>query len=347
MAAAPDDRYAAVGEMVLAIEAYLDESGLPPDKIPAELARYFQAPASYEEALKARLIDTLTRTGTTKLDGDDRSGALDVFDRVLTIDPENEKVLAILDRLNRRARVKTGLLVAAGLGVLVFGGYEIHMRSLGPPAGVPNINVPSQGSAIEHNQHVVHELRPPDAAIVDARSEVALVPHDGPRMVTVGIPDAMQVVTAQPDAAITLEPIQVAIKAVPGSTYRLDASSAYSPIPAGGLVVTYTDHPLKVSIINPCCQEVTASVDGTTKSLDVRASQRFLPGYVTASCAVADVSVSIDGKTATLGEPLGISFAESLQSSRNVKVTFTGKTIDIQSVNVAAGKTTEVKCALH
>ncbi|HEY6034105.1 MAG TPA: serine/threonine-protein kinase, partial [Kofleriaceae bacterium] len=118
MAAEPADRYAAIGEMVLALEAYLEESGLPPDKIPAELARYFQAPASYEEALKTRLVDTLTRSGSAKLDADDRSGALDVFDRVLTIEPQNEKVLAILDRLNRRARLKTGALVIAGIGVL-------------------------------------------------------------------------------------------------------------------------------------------------------------------------------------------------------------------------------------
>ena len=134
MAAEPADRYAAIGEMVLALEAYLEESGLPPDKIPAELARYFAAPASYEEALRTRLVDTLTRAGTAKLDTDDRSGALDVFDRVLTIEPANETVLAILDRLNRRARLKTGALVIAGIGVLAIGGYAIHGQVEARPA---------------------------------------------------------------------------------------------------------------------------------------------------------------------------------------------------------------------
>src|SRR5690348_6096653 len=77
MAAMPDDRYPAIGEMVMALEAYLEESGLAHDKIPAELARYFSAPASYEQALKARLVDTLTRTGQEKLSGDNRAAALD------------------------------------------------------------------------------------------------------------------------------------------------------------------------------------------------------------------------------------------------------------------------------
>src|SRR5205807_2149511 len=79
MAAQPKDRYAAISEMVLAIEGYLDESGLPKDKIPSELARYFKAPASYEAALKERLLDHLARRGRERLDADDRSGALDVF----------------------------------------------------------------------------------------------------------------------------------------------------------------------------------------------------------------------------------------------------------------------------
>src|SRR6185312_15136019 len=54
MAANPDDRYPGIAEMVVAIEAYLDESGLPSDKITGELARYFKSPAPYEEALKTR-----------------------------------------------------------------------------------------------------------------------------------------------------------------------------------------------------------------------------------------------------------------------------------------------------
>jgi len=57
MAAKPDDRYPAIGEMVIALEGYLDESGIPSDKIAGELGRYFGAPAPYEQALKERLVD--------------------------------------------------------------------------------------------------------------------------------------------------------------------------------------------------------------------------------------------------------------------------------------------------
>ncbi len=116
MAAEPLQRYAAIGEMVIALEGYLEESGLPVDKIAAELARYFKAPASYEQALRDRLVDHLVQRGEELLDDDQRNAALDVFDRVLTIDTKNARVLKILDGIQRRQKIRNvvGVVVAAG-----------------------------------------------------------------------------------------------------------------------------------------------------------------------------------------------------------------------------------------
>src|SRR5690349_10419996 len=114
MAAAPGDRFPAVSEMVIALEGYLDESGIPHDKVASELGRYFQGPAAYEQALRDRMIDHLTRRGQARLADDDRAAALDVFDRVLTIDPSNARVLELLDGINRRKR-RRSQLIAAGL----------------------------------------------------------------------------------------------------------------------------------------------------------------------------------------------------------------------------------------
>src|SRR5690606_9563898 len=137
MAAAPADRYPAIGEMVVALEGYLEESGLPADKVTSELARYFKAPASYELALKERLVDHLTRLGQKLLAAGEQPPALDVFDRVLTIDPKNEKVLGILDGLNRRARLKQVGIGLLAVSAMALGGYTIHKRSLPPPPEDP------------------------------------------------------------------------------------------------------------------------------------------------------------------------------------------------------------------
>ncbi|MEP6865657.1 MAG: serine/threonine-protein kinase, partial [Deltaproteobacteria bacterium] len=351
MAAEPADRYAAIGEMVLALEAYLEESGLPPDKIPAELARYFQAPASYEEALRTRLVDTLTRAGTAKLDTDDRSGALDVFDRVLTIEPANEKVLAILDRLNRRARLKTGVLVIAGIGVLAVGGYAIHVKNKPGPSGAPNVDLVIGGSDSGHNEHVVHETRPVDSApriaiaAPDARVEVA-APRDARAMITVVSPDAHEVAVVPPDAAV--EPTTVEITVLGQSSYRIDKKGDFQPIPGRVLRLT-VDHASEVEIKNAAAQ--TAGVHLEPGMKNVVASQPFLPVSVTPTCDQPDATVTIDGQLAAVGQQKSLTFDKYASSSdKRITVVFTGGKSgksDEHPIQLHAGESQEVKCVLH
>ncbi|MEO6776556.1 MAG: serine/threonine-protein kinase [Kofleriaceae bacterium] len=351
MAAEPADRYAAIGEMVLAIEAYLEESGIQPDKVPAELARYFQAPASYEEALKTRLVDTLTRSGTAKLETDDRSGALDVFDRVLTIDPANEKVLAILDRLNRRARVKTAALAVAGCCVLVIGGYAIHVKDKPPPAGAPNINAATMGSDREHDEHVVHESRPLDAppqlaAIApDARPEVA-VRRDARAMTTVAAPDLHEVQGITDAGA--LEPTNVEITVLGHSSYRLDKHGDFISIPDRVLRLSI-DHPTDLEIQNPFTVPFGVHLEPGAKNLVAR--QPFRPITITPSCTAPDATVMVDGQLAALGQNKTLLFdAYASSSERRVSVVFTGGKsgkADEHELELKAGEAVEVKCDLH
>jgi serine/threonine-protein kinase len=351
MAAEPADRYAAIGEMVLALEAYLEESGLPPDKIPAELARYFQAPASYEEALKTRLVDTLTRAGTAKLETDDRSGALDVFDRVLTIEPENEKVLGILDRLNRRARLKTGALVIAGIGVLAVGGYAIHVKTKPGPAGAANIVV-ATGSDSGHNEQVMHETKPLDAApriavaAADARVEVAAPRDAGRAIVTVVAPDAHEVAVTLPDAAV--EATIVDITVIANSSFRTDGKADFTPIP-GRVLHLRVDRPMDVEIANQFAETIGIKLDQSSKSQV--ASQQFLPVKVTPTCTVPDATVTVNGELAVLGQPKIVFIDKnSANSQKKVEVIFTGGksgASDPHVVTLLAGENQEVKCGLH
>src|SRR3954465_12582377 len=126
MAAQPADRFPAIGEMVIALEGYLEESGIDPGRATRGLGRYFDAPAAYEQALKDRMIDHLTRRGQAHLAADRRAAALDVFDRVLTIDPQNAKVVDIIEGLNRRKRLKHHAIAAGVVAVLGVCAWMIH-----------------------------------------------------------------------------------------------------------------------------------------------------------------------------------------------------------------------------
>ena len=350
MAAQPDDRYSAVGEMVLALEAYLEESGLPPDKVPAELARYFSAPASYEAALRTRLIDTLTRAGQAKLESDDRSGALDVFDRVLTIDPDNERVLTILDRLNRRTRLKIAVLVVTGVGALCVGGYAIHRRATVAATSMPNIVVPA-GSDRSDGQ-IAHEVRPPDAApfvsvVPDARELVVISTRDAGRMA--GAPfDAAPLVTAAPDASETIEAVKVAITGLfAGSQYRIGGQGPFS---ATGTTLTLTvSDPIKLEIQNSCCVPIDMQLDHNTKGF--QAPMVLRPASLTPTCDVAEVSVTIDNEAWPLGNTKSVTFgANAIETSHTFTVAFVGsKKIKEEPLNVIvrAGEAKEIKCALR
>ena len=101
MAPEPGDRYPTMAAMVADLEAYLAGSGLGSAK--DELARYFAAPAAYELALGARLIDHLLRRAKAELPTR-RAHALELLDRVLQIEPQHEGARALLASIERQHR---------------------------------------------------------------------------------------------------------------------------------------------------------------------------------------------------------------------------------------------------
>ena len=118
-----DDRYADVSQMVAAIESYLIGCGLSSPR--EELARFFGAPVSYEMALRPRLVAALAARGRERL-VDDRNGALELFNRVLTMDPDNREVLEEIDRLSRQRRWVRGAALFGG--VLLLAGVAVGAR---------------------------------------------------------------------------------------------------------------------------------------------------------------------------------------------------------------------------
>ena len=116
LARRPVDRYPDVTLMLGDLDRYLSESGLT--NHPEELSRYFGAPVAYEMALRPRLVDALTRRGRELLERD-RVAALEAFNRVLTLEPDNSAVLEELERVSRRRR---GARAAVIFGAIALAG---------------------------------------------------------------------------------------------------------------------------------------------------------------------------------------------------------------------------------
>jgi len=339
MAAQPGDRFPAIGEMVIALEGYLDESGIAHDKVAGELGRYFEAPAAYEQALKDRMIDHLTRRGQRQLEDDDRAAALDVFDRILTIDPQNAKVLELLDGINRRKRRRTHASAAGFVAVLGFCAWMIHRNAQPPPAQPPPPVPESSGAPpiVRPDRQTVREHVPallPDAAVVAAGDA------------TPGAPPLPRVVP--PDAAVAVAAAiatQIRVSPAKDAEYAL-GTGGRKPVPDDGVIHVELTGETEVHVfsLSKCCQEESKLV---RPGGDITIVMPYLPGRVMPTCPTNPAAeVRISGVSANLGRTFAVPIGDSTDETKNVAVEFLGDHVDPTPINVTvqAGKTKDVKC---
>ena len=336
MAAQPSDRYPAIGEMVRAIEAYLDESGVAADKIPGELTAYFAAPAAYEQALELRLVDHLTSRGHALLSDDQRSAALDVFDRVLTIDPDNQRVLAILDAINTRRRIRRTAWVVLGAAIVALCAYQVHRGAR-----------PTETESIDPTIALGH--LPPRPITSVARDEVAPPIDAGTRIIE---PDARSATAVAFDAGeqpVDPRPaiqhlVQISVSPAHGSQYQI-GDGDWTAVPETGIVAQPIDREtVAVRARNACCgmEEATWRFGQGALALALR----FKPGFVVARCdAAGRIDVKVDGHRATLDHKVQIFFDESVLDSKTIVVEFiTQDKVDTRRITVQSGRTETVTC---
>jgi serine/threonine protein kinase len=344
MSAAPNDRYPAIGEMVLALEAYLEESGLPTDKLAGELARYFKGPVPYEQALKDRLLDALARRGQKLLDDDNQAGALDVFDRVLTIDPKNVKVLTILDRINRRARLKTVGIVVLGMLAVGGGAFAIHMKTRPPPPEAP----PDPNSLAFSNVHggpgtsTTNVEDPPpeiDAGLPDVNDDASgSITDPGHRIPVI-------------DAGLVAVEHRIRINVFPMNGTTLQVDDEPPELVQGGSIQRSITKKVHVYAHNDLCIDRELEVDPAGPAA-VRLELPYKPATIIPRCPNAS-SVTVNGRQATVGKPSMIWFPDTTIEQKKVDVEFviekpsgsgTQPIVKSQTVPVTPGKTSEVTC---
>jgi len=329
--------------MVLAIEAYLEESGIAPDKVPGELARYFQAPVSYEQALKERLLDHLTRHGSKLLADGDQAPALDVFDRVLTIDPDNAKVIAILDGINRRQRLKTVLFAVLGIFVITGGGYLVHKRNQ-PTPSVP-VAPETAAQRIEPETQNVAKVETPPPPLPMIGPQLA----DASPVVIATVHDAAEVappVDAAPGSIVTTVHISPGGK---NMQYRVGADGPWLQATDDGTIELSLSVPTKVYVrdVSGCCQNDDHVVEpGKEYKFEINA----LAGQVIPRCPGHESAlVNVAGKVAHVDERFPIPFGKSLVRDKRVKVEFVDATLDSRPIEVSVqpGKDVEATCVAH
>jgi serine/threonine-protein kinase len=125
----PDARYRSAAELRAALDEVLAAVGLArPEE---ELTAFLEDPEGYKASFPARLVASLMTRGEAALRQGATARALSCFNRILILEPENQRVQAELDRMTRRARAKSwarrGALALLVLSCL--GGAALVVRS--------------------------------------------------------------------------------------------------------------------------------------------------------------------------------------------------------------------------
>ncbi len=130
----PDDRYADVSRFVTELRENLSEAGLTVPRV--ELRAFFADPDAYEANLPARLASALIASAKEHFAAGKTPRALELWNRVLSLDPQNQEVLASLRRFQSHGRVKRLALIAAGASVALAAGWLFTRPARLPPVPV-------------------------------------------------------------------------------------------------------------------------------------------------------------------------------------------------------------------
>ena len=297
-----DDRYADVSGMLAALEGYLADSGLTSHR--DELARYFAAPASYEMALKERLVDHLTRRGKALMETD-QPAALDIFNRVLTMEPDHAEVLAEIDRIGDRKRTLRLVAMAGGVALaagLVFGAKTMLERGAGPLApeiSLAAIDAPEiADAAVEMTPDAAPVIADAAPVIVDAAPRV-----DRPdeRIERIRKRDAAvkAPIDASPEPATRT--VRVTFDPYVKTQYRV-GGGAWLPVSSKTMRITIPAGEATVEARNPSCCTGTFSANIAADAPSAFVDLRYDPATIELVCSRPGAEVLMDGAKVSLGK---------------------------------------------
>jgi serine/threonine-protein kinase len=116
----PKDRPTSAGQVMERLQAPLAEVGI--EDVDAELARYFEEPGAYNQALAPRIITGSMEAARTAAQEQQIPRALSFCDRVLAFEPDNADALALVTQLTERGRSRVRLVLVLALAIVGLAG---------------------------------------------------------------------------------------------------------------------------------------------------------------------------------------------------------------------------------
>jgi serine/threonine-protein kinase len=261
----PDDRFADVNRFVDELRENLAEAGLT--DLRAELRAFFADPDLYESLLPARLSAALMASSMAQLAAGRTGRALELWNRVLAIDPANQEVLAALHRFQSRGRLKRAALLLVGASAAALGGWAL-LRSAPVPPVPHRPATPVSTAATPAATGVTPAQSAPPATAIPRRVVPAIPPPASEPSATVGDRREAPQSHPAPNRAPHAPAPETRTRVAPTATEptRAVATSATSGT-ARAVSPTGPDRPPpeRVFMLGPTPQNVDVYLDGEKK----------------------------------------------------------------------------------
>jgi serine/threonine-protein kinase len=341
----PADRFPDVTSMMAEVVAVLDEVDLSDPR--GELKRFFADPAAYEASLRERLLAALTRRARAELAARRTQAALELMNRVLTIDPANDEVLGLLDSVERRRRVwRIGVLAAAGFALAGVATAAAHIVTRPDPVPPPAAGLPAVAQAAV-------APAPPSAPAPrgvrkdDAKIEAAAAPPPAPAARPVH-----ERAEPRPDPARPKrdEPPRAAVAAVRtfqllpkpfNAQYSVDGGE-FQPVRLDRATLELGPGPHAIRVRHELCNDEEVHIGADDGGRDIQVRLPFKSSSLTPRCPQAKV-ISVDGHPTDSGAPLPIVDFKASRKQVVVEFAVDGR-IQKKTVDVVPGQPIEVKC---
>lgn len=323
----PERRYSSAGQLAEDLEAFVGEMGIDDPK--ATLRAYLEAPGTFSERFTAELVQSLTERGERAQAARKMPVAMDHFNRVLALDDGNERVLAAVQRLGRRSRMRRVLtLGAAGAAVV---GLIVAM-ALRPHSDVTSeevvVRVPSA-------QELASFPKPTDGVAPSPSTDKP--PREQP--------DAPAIAPApgKPRAPRGRGPREVTFKPFPQNvSISVDGAPAKEFGPSfRGLQLEPGEHTFRFTGAHECCvdAEVKRRIPPGPGITTIVHKLQFKPaGLYVASDHAADVKVD-DGKVSGRArDVLQVPHTRAMVETHTVRVSAAGFRDHVQQINLRAGE---------
>lgn len=345
----PAARHPDVAALHAELGLCLDDAGIA--DVQGELRAYFAGREAYDTELRGRLLVALTKRGRTVHAAGRINQALELWNRVLTIDPGHREVLGLLQRAGRRRMLVRAAVVTLVLGVCLGVAAWVRHARVGAAPDLPSheaaSRLPPIGIALASDSGTPLAL--PDAALPDAHPSASLhdarlaPPHDAALR-------GADPIRRRPTDAGVASPLFVgpprAFRVIPGRvksfTVTVDSGAPERVGGAGRTVLLPPgDHLLQFA--SDCCDTVERRVGAAEAAGDVRVDLKFRAATIVPRCPVAR-SITVAGSTVPSGRPVEIAALDA-DGRAEVAVVFAKPGgAEQKQVIVYAGRRLEVAC---